>query len=67
MRELYGFELEPEVRDWLDSLSDSDYKRVDEVCGLLAEKGSELGGRGQTTWEDPCGSCGSDFGMLRPG
>ena len=25
MRELYGFELEPEVRDWLDSLSDSDY------------------------------------------
>jgi hypothetical protein len=21
MRELYGFELEPEVRDWLDSLS----------------------------------------------
>ncbi len=44
MRELYGFELEPEVRDWLDGLSDSDYKRVDEVCGLLAEKGSELGG-----------------------
>ena len=43
-RELYGFELEPEVRDWLDSLADSDYKRVDEVCGLLAEKGTELGG-----------------------
>jgi hypothetical protein len=47
-RELYGFELEPEVRDWLDSLSDSDYKRVDEVCGLLAEKGAELGG----PWSD---------------
>jgi hypothetical protein len=28
VRELYGFELEPEVRDWLDSLSDSDYKRA---------------------------------------
>jgi hypothetical protein len=28
-RGLYGFELEPEVRDWLDNLSDSDYKRVD--------------------------------------
>jgi hypothetical protein len=41
---LYGFELEPEVRDWLDSISDSDYKRVDEVCGMLAEKGTELGG-----------------------
>jgi hypothetical protein len=38
--ELYGFELEPEVRDWLDSLSDSDYKRVGEVCGMLAEKGT---------------------------
>jgi hypothetical protein len=65
MHELYGFELEPEVRDWLDSLSDSDYKRVDEVCGLLAEKGSELGG----PWsdQDPCGSCGSGSGMLRPG
>jgi hypothetical protein len=48
MRELYGFELEPEIRDWLDSLSDNDYKRVDEVCGLLAEKGTELGG----PWSD---------------
>ena len=47
-RRLYDFELEPEVRDWLDSLSDSDYKRVDEVCGLLAEKGTELGG----PWSD---------------
>ena len=49
MRELYGFELEPEIRDWLDSLSDD--KRVDEVCGLLAEKGSERGG----PWSDQPG------------
>jgi hypothetical protein len=48
IRGLHGFELEPEVRDWLDSRSDSDYKRVDEVCGLLAEKGTELGG----PWSD---------------
>ena len=47
-RALYGLELEPEVRDWLDSLSGSDYKRVDEVCGMLAEKGTELGG----PWSD---------------
>jgi hypothetical protein len=47
-RGLYDFELEPEVRDWLDNLSDSDYKRVDEVCGLLAEKGTQLGG----PWSD---------------
>ena len=42
-RQLYCFELEPEVRDWRDSLSDSDFKRVDEVAGMLAEKGSGLG------------------------
>lgn len=40
--QLYDFELEPEVCDWLDSLSDSDFKRVDEVCGLLAEKGARV-------------------------
>jgi hypothetical protein len=45
---LHRFELEPEVRDWLDGLSDSDYKRVDEVAGLLAEKGAGLGG----PWSD---------------
>jgi hypothetical protein len=48
MQRLYDFELEPEVRDWLDSISDSDFKRVDEVCGMLAEKGTELGG----PWSD---------------
>jgi hypothetical protein len=47
-RELYRFELEPEVREWLNDLGDSDYKRADEVAGLLAEKGSGLGG----PWSD---------------
>jgi len=47
-RELYRFELELEVRDWLDSLTNSDFKRVDEVCGMLAEKGTGLGG----PWSD---------------
>lgn len=47
-RRLHELELEPEVRDWLDSLSDSDYKRADEVCGMLAEKGTSLGG----PWSD---------------
>ena len=48
IRRLHDVELEPEVRDWLASLSDSDFKRVDEVCGMLAEKGTELGG----PWSD---------------
>jgi len=43
---LYGFELEPEVRDWLDGLSDSDFERVEEVCGMLAQKGAGLGALG---------------------
>jgi hypothetical protein len=47
-RDLYDFEIEPEVRDWLDSLSDSDFKRVDEVCGMLAQRGTNLGG----PWSD---------------
>ena len=47
-RDLYDFELEPEVRDWLDSLSDSDFKRVDEVCGMLAQSGTRLAG----PWSD---------------
>jgi hypothetical protein len=45
--------LTPEVRDWLDSLSDSDYKRADEVCGLLAEKSTELGGPRSDHLEGP--------------
>ncbi|GLX94708.1 type II toxin-antitoxin system RelE/ParE family toxin [Herbidospora sp. NBRC 101105] len=45
---MYGFEIEAEVRAWLTALSDGDYKRVDEVAGLLAEKGSSLGG----PWSD---------------
>ena len=65
-RDLCDFELEPEVRDWLDSLSDSDFKRVDEVCGMLAQRGTELG-----PWSDHLegrsGSCGSGFAMLQPG
>jgi hypothetical protein len=47
-RRLCDFELEPEVRDWLDSVSDSDFKRVNEISGLLAEKGAELG----VPWSD---------------
>jgi len=47
-RVLYSFELEPEVRDWLEGLSDGDFKRVDEMCGMLAEKDAGLGG----PWSD---------------
>lgn len=68
IRRLYDVELEPEVRDWLDSLSDSDFKRVDEVCGMLAEKGSELGGPWSDHLEGPVlGTTDPGYAMLRRG
>jgi len=42
MRRLYGFDLKREVRDGLDGRSD--FKRVDEVYGMLAEKCPGLSG-----------------------
>jgi hypothetical protein len=38
MRRLHDFEHEPEVRDWLDSLSDVDFKRVAEVSACSPRK-----------------------------
>lgn len=58
-RVLYRFELEPEVRDWLDGLSDSDFKRVDEICGMLAEEAPGLAARGQII-------CKRRMGATRP-
>ncbi|MCW2914100.1 MAG: hypothetical protein JWN52_2168 [Actinomycetia bacterium] len=40
---LYDIELEPEVRDWLDSLPDRDYGRVMAYAELLAEEAETLG------------------------
>ncbi|WP_326605469.1 type II toxin-antitoxin system RelE/ParE family toxin [Streptomyces sp. NBC_01800] len=44
MNEPYDVEIEPEVRAWLEAPGDHDFKRVDEVAGMLAEFGPELGG-----------------------
>lgn len=40
---LFTIELEPEVRDWLDTLSAKHFLKIDEYVGLLAEQGAELG------------------------
>lgn len=37
-REPHDLELEPEVRDWLDSLSDSDFKRADRYAACSRRK-----------------------------
>jgi hypothetical protein len=43
MADLYQVEVEPEVRSWLESLSDRDFGRVDFLVGLLAEHAETLG------------------------
>lgn len=39
---LYAVEIEPEVRSWLDGLTDRDFGRVDFIVGLLAEQAETL-------------------------
>ncbi|WP_433228202.1 type II toxin-antitoxin system RelE/ParE family toxin [Actinomadura formosensis] len=41
--ELYDVEIEPEVRDWLDSLTDRNFGRVEWFVALLAENAETLG------------------------
>ncbi len=40
---LYEVEIEPEVRSWLNDLTDRDFGRVDFLVGLLAEHAEDLG------------------------
>lgn len=43
MEGLYTVEVEPEVRSWLERLSDRDFGRADFLVGLLAEHADTLG------------------------
>lgn len=43
MAGLYAVEVEPEVRSWLERLSDRDFGRADFLVGLLAEHADTLG------------------------
>lgn len=43
MAGLYAVELEPEVRSWLERLSDRDFGRADFLVGLPAEQAETLG------------------------
>jgi hypothetical protein len=40
---LYVIEIEPEVRQWLDSFSDHDYGRAEFYADLLADNAETLG------------------------
>jgi phage-related protein len=39
---LYSVEIEPEVRSWLEKLTDRDFGRADFLVGLLAEHAGDL-------------------------
>ncbi|TDD61122.1 type II toxin-antitoxin system RelE/ParE family toxin [Actinomadura darangshiensis] len=41
--ELYDVEIEPEVREWLNSLADRDFGRVEWLVALLAANAESLG------------------------
>jgi hypothetical protein len=43
MAGLYTVEVEPQVRSWLERLSDRDFGRADFLVGLLAEQADTLG------------------------
>jgi hypothetical protein len=43
MADLYAVEAEPDVRVWLEALSDRDFGRVNFLVGLLAEAAEILG------------------------
>ena len=43
MAGLYEVEVEPEVRSWLENLSNRDFGRVDFLVGLLAGHAADLG------------------------
>lgn len=43
MADLYEVKVEPEVRTWLEGLTDRDFGRVDFLVGLLAENAETLG------------------------
>jgi phage-related protein len=42
MSGLYAVEVEPEVRSWLEGLTDRDFGRADFLVGLLAERAEDL-------------------------
>ena len=59
MAGLYAVEVEPEVRSWLERLSDRDFGRADFLVGLLAEQAETLGEPYTRHLGGKSASCGS--------
>ncbi|WP_228837850.1 hypothetical protein [Nocardia amamiensis] len=56
---LYAVEIEPEVVEWLRSLSDKDFGRVDVYVGMLAENAETWVNHGRATSATVCVNYGS--------
>ncbi len=56
---LYAVEVEPEVRSWLERLSDRDFGRADFLVGLLAEQAEPSASPTRVTSAGKCANCGS--------
>jgi hypothetical protein len=63
IRRLYDFELEPEVRGRLDSLSDADFKRSTRYAACLPRRAPNSAAHGPITWRGRSGNCGSGCAM----
>lgn len=59
MADLYEVEIEPEVKTWLQTLSDRDLGRVDFHVGLLAERAESLSEPYARQLGGKVGRCGS--------
>ena len=70
----YVIEIEPEVRQWLDSLSDHDYGRAEFYADLLARQRRDTrravfappAGQGPRTAVSPTAPAGADHLLARP-
>ncbi len=65
MADLYQVEVEPEVRSWLESLSDRDFGRVD-LVDLLAEQTQHWAGPTAVTSTERSANCDSTSSDNRP-
>ena len=66
MAQLYAVEIEPEVRSWLERLSDRDFGRADFLVGLLAEQAETSASPTPGTWAGRSASSGFTCWPSRP-
>ena len=67
MTGLYSVEIEPEVRSWLEKLTDRDFGRADFLVGLLAEHAGISASLTRVTSAGRSANCASTCSASKPG